>query len=482
MTRRIALAILLTVWAMLIAGGLVSYITTRSILLADLDSTLMGRALSRAMQLHTSPNGASLVILGADRYRTQNDLKQTLARPATNAARYEPQILSTKFSSGAEHRLRTATIRYFAAGPDDKSEPRAFITTISQSAEEFDALLNRLALTLVAFGIVAGLLTAGVAVRVSKTALLPLASTADQIGAIDERQLNRRIDASALPVELVPMADKLNAMLARLQDAFELRNRFLADASHELRTPVAALVTTLDVALTRPREAEAYRRVLESCRTDARQLRHLVERLMEQVRGQSLTHDEPATLVDISRLIDQCADNVLPLAEVRNVTLIRAFADGMEYQLPPGRFRGVVRNLLGTAIEYNRPGGHVEIHCACDADGLKLRIKDNGPGISEEHLPHIFEPFYRADPSRKQEAGHLGLGLSLVQSHVRAMSGECRVESVVGVGTTFFVELPQIVQTARQASISSDNGIDSRVLTPEKGFRAALEVEKHGNC
>src|SRR5260221_155878 len=173
MTRQIAAAILLTVWAMLIAGGVVAYFTTRSVLLADLDATLMSNALSQAVQTRvptTEPTAEpSQVYLGGNRYLVKNDLKQTIARPGVG-----------------------------------------------------------------------------------------------------------------LP-ELKPMAQRLNEMLARLQEAFSLRNQFIGDASHELRTPVAALVTTLDVALRHPRDGEAYRRILESCRGDARQLKHLVERLMEQI-------------------------------------------------------------------------------------------------------------------------------------------------------------------------------------------------------
>src|SRR2546421_2253430 len=130
------------------------------------------------------------------------------------------------------------------------------------------------------------------------------------MGAIDEQRLDRRIDIGSLPPELHPMANRLNEMLGRLEHAFALRNQFLADASHELRTPVAALTTALDVALNRPRDAEVYRRTLETCRGDALQLRRLVERLMEQVRSENFSHDEPAQDVDVAQLLRECADNV----------------------------------------------------------------------------------------------------------------------------------------------------------------------------
>lgn len=441
MTRRIALAILFTVWTMLIAGGMIAYFTTRSILLEDLDESLKNSALTQAVQPRESTLDPPLRILRGDRTVTRNELNQTLARPATLPAQYEPRLIFATFSGLAEHRLRTVTVRYFAVASGSAVEPRPFTTTLSRSAVEFDALMNRLALTLTAFGLLAGLITAGVSVFISRSALKPLAATAEQVGSIDERQLDRRIDASALPSELLPMANRLNEMLARLQEAFALRNRFLADASHELRTPVASLVTTLDVALNRPRDAEAYRRVLDSCRTDARQLRHLVERLMEQVRSESLSHDEPIRVIDVAALLRECCDHVQPLADVKEVRIVRAFGENILCAVAPQRFRSIAINLLGNAIEYNRPKGTVELCCSCNGPRLQLTVQDTGIGIAPEHLPHLFEPFYRGDNARRQESGHLGLGLSLVQAHVKAMAGHCRVESELGKGTTFLVQL-----------------------------------------
>src|SRR6478672_11278889 len=104
-------------------------------------------------------------------------------------------------------------------------------------------------------------------------------------------------------------------------------------------------------------------------------------------------------------------------------------------------------NLLANAVEYNRPGGQVELTAVLEADTLRLSVRDTGPGIAAEHVPHLFEPFYRADKARSGEAGHLGLGLSLVQSHVQALGGVIRIQSTPGVGTTFLVDLPMAKPT-----------------------------------
>jgi signal transduction histidine kinase len=238
------------------------------------------------------------------------------------------------------------------------------------------------------------------------------------------------------------MASRLNEMLERIEHAYAQRHQFLADASHELRTPVAALVTTAEVSLRHPRDAQAYRATIESCLDDARLLRRLVERLMEQCRADTLSHDEVPEEIDITPLLEQCADQAAAIAGERGVTVLRQIPACLQVVTQPQRLRSIVMNLLGNAVEYNRPGGEVELTVALDGQTLRMSVRDTGPGIAAEHVPHLFEPFYRADKARSVEAGHLGLGLSLVHSHVQALGGHIRIQSTPGVGTTFSVELP----------------------------------------
>ena len=108
-------------------------------------------------------------------------------------------------------------------------------------------------------------------------------------------------------------------------------------------------------------------------------------------------------------------------------------------------------NLIGNAIEHNRRGGTVHVSCTAQSGSAQLHVRDDGPGISAEHLPHIFEPFYRTSASRDGDGEHLGLGLFLVDSHVKAMGGTCRVESRPGAGATFTVTLP-LARVAAEAA------------------------------
>jgi len=451
MKRRIVLAMLLTVWAMLVASGAAAYLIARSALLAQLDASLAARAtslpeLARATSARGGGGGGGgAALLPDDRYAVHTAQGQNLARPGAHGAGRSapPAVLGATFSRGPDgRRVRTIRVEAMAEPPGALGgELMAVTVTFSGTAGQFDTLLDRLALTLGGFGLIGGFAAAGLVARAARVALAPLRATAETIGEIDERRLDRRIDVSALPRELLPMGQRLNEMLVRLEEAFAQRRQFMADASHELRTPVAALVTGLEVSLRHPREAAAYRRTLESCLGDARLLRRLVERLMEQVRGESPQWDEAPIPVDVSALLAEVAQLGTTLGEARGVRVVRSFEVGVQFSTQPARLRSVVTNLVGNAVEYNRPGGQVELKCELGRE-LRIIVRDTGPGIAPEHIGHVFEPFYRGDASHGPDAEHLGLGLALVQTHARAMGGRVEVESAPGVGTTFTVTLP----------------------------------------
>jgi two-component system heavy metal sensor histidine kinase CusS len=478
MTRRITLAILLTVWAMLAAAGVAVYWSARPLLLADLDATLVEEAANLPELVPPRRHkGSPVALIGEDRYRIEDVATGRKVRPpAAGGEGVEPQVVAASSSVRADGlRLRTVTIRTLAQprpeadaatnaatnapGAADvqsarRTEPREVLVTYTGSAEPFHRLMDRLAVTLAAVGLAGAAIAAAIAYRVSRAALRPLRRTADVIGTIDERRLDRRIRADELPAELVPMAGRLNEMLQRLEEAFAQRRQFLADASHELRTPVAALMMGLEVALARPRDAESYRRALRDALGDAAQLRRLVETLMEQVRSERFAHEEPTAAADVSALLDECVAVVGALAAPRGVTVRRRYPGGLRLTTQPNRLRSVMTNLLANAVEYNRPGGAVELVASASADGgLDLDVRDTGPGIPEDLVPRLFEPFSRGDGARGgvpsppateggDGAGHLGIGLFLVRSHLDALGGTCTVDSLVGQGTTFRVHLP----------------------------------------
>ncbi len=438
MTRRIAIAILLTVWSTLIIISVGVYLGTRYTLLTDLDEAIVSRAaaLTDALdgdgeRVPTTPQG--------DRYVVRNSAGRTIARPITGTF-VSPTVISRSFSSLADgSRLRTLTLNVQYTS---NSQPGGATTiTYSASADRFDRLLIRLGACLLGVGLIAGAIASAVALKVSRVSLRPLLNTADLIGQIDERQLDRRISTAELPVELRPMADRLNDMLSRLERAFNDRKRFIADASHDLRTPVAALMTTLEVALRRPRDVPALQETLQSCLTDARSLRNLVDRLMQQVRSESaLAAEQPQRFV-LSAVLEECIDSLVRSREIASVQVLRQLQPGLIVETELGRVRSIVTNLLSNAFEYTPAGGWVKVKCEL-AGEIIVTVSDSGPGISPELLPRVFEPFFRGNQPRSAAEGHLGLGLSIVQAHVRALGGRCEVQSPPGSGAMFQIHLP----------------------------------------
>ena len=440
MTRRIALAILLTVWAILVAGCITAYVAVRWALVEELDEALATRASSLPELLAST--AAAAAPNRRDHYVIVTEDGIKLSPPAGGLAASKATLQSASFFRADDGLLlRRMSLRSVVRDPVGNLTP---VTINYQApADHLDQTLNRLAWGFAGFGLLAGVLSAMMAVRVSRAALKPLHSTAEVIGTIDSSHLDRRIESAKLPPELAPMAEKLNEMLGRIEQAYDQRQRFLADASHELRTPVAAMVTTLEVALRKPREAAHYRATIETCMTDARLLRELVERLMEQCRAQSLTHDEPAESLDLIPLLTQCVSQARALASTRDVTVDCDLPMRLHASVQPQRLRSVVINLLGNAVEYNRPGGAVTLRAATTDSRIEICVSDTGIGIAEKDVPHLFEPFYRADAARTGVvAGHMGLGLSLVQAHIQAMRGTIDVDSKLGEGTRISVSVP----------------------------------------
>jgi signal transduction histidine kinase len=212
------------------------------------------------------------------------------------------------------------------------------------------------------------------------------------------------------------------------------------------------MVTTMEVALRRQRGAEELEQTLQICLSEARHMRLLVQGLMQQVRAEGTAGPEQVETFDATEMIDQCAKIADSLASERHVTLVRLESGKVPVRSEPARLRSVLMNLVSNAIEYNHEGGIVELSARRDNGSAEIIVKDDGPGIAPEHLGQIFQPFYRVE-QKSQSNSHLGLGLFLVDSHVRAMGGECHIETALGKGTTFRIRVPVY------DDISQQNGV-----------------------
>jgi two-component system, OmpR family, sensor kinase len=266
-----------------------------------------------------------------------------------------------------------------------------------------------------------------------------LTRTAQQIEAED---LHQRVPVPRARDEVQNLALTFNEMIERLDKAFTQQRRFVADASHELRTPVAAIRSMTDVVLAQGASEEEYVNVLSEVNVVTERLGHLINDLLTLARadeGKVLLERKP---VRLDLLAIDVAESTGSLAIERGITVE---VDTQELVLVLGdevHLIQVILNLLQNALTYTNAGGKVSLIVKAGDKNALLTVRDTGIGIAPEHLEHIFERFYRADAARSRADGGSGLGLAIVDWIVRAHKGTISVESQVGKGTTFTVSLP----------------------------------------
>jgi heavy metal sensor kinase len=313
---------------------------------------------------------------------------------------------------------------------------------LADLADRTDASLGSLRKHLMAICILTFIATVLGGVWLVRVGLSPLRKLSVAVSRVSAKDFRLQFDEHRLPGELKPIADRLTETLDQLKRAFLREKQAAADISHELRTPLAALLTTIDVTLRKPRSAEVYREALEDCRSSGHTMNLLVERLLALARLDAGVDMLRPQAVDASELAEQCAALVRPLAEARGLHLNVHRNGPAVLEADPAKLREVVTNLLHNAIQYNRPDGSVDLSVARRNGSLELEVADTGIGIGKEAKQHIFERFYRADPSRSTDGLHAGLGLAIVKGYVDLMGGTIAVESTEGKGSTFRVRLP----------------------------------------
>ncbi|HYG60672.1 MAG TPA: HAMP domain-containing sensor histidine kinase [Symbiobacteriaceae bacterium] len=331
-------------------------------------------------------------------------------------------------------------VLYVRVTRDDDDGPAVvqLATPLSAASTVLPQLARSLALAAAAGAVLAG----AIAWQTARQLYRPLRAIIATADDISTRSLSVRIPDVWPDRTLRKLVRVLNAMVARLQSAFETQGRFVAAAAHELRSPLAAMRTELEVALRRERTAEEYRGALEGALAETARLSALAERLLmlaRYERGAGLTMEQDLPLAD---LLARTADEVRRSTggEVRVTAPPGLLVDG-----DPVALERLVANLVRNAVEAG--GSPVTVEAVPEDGGIRLHVRDQGPGIPREAIPHLFDAFYRADPARSRDGG-TGLGLAIVKMVVEAHRGDIQVESAPGQGTVFHVWLPRHQETA----------------------------------
>ncbi|HPF39556.1 MAG TPA: ATP-binding protein [Phycisphaerae bacterium] len=279
---------------------------------------------------------------------------------------------------------------------------------------------------------------------ISRRSVRPIRAMTRVAENISASNLSQRIDVAMTQAELRSLAVVLNGAFDRLSEALRRQVRFTADASHELRTPLSVIHTQTQLALSRERSAEEYRRTIEACQRSSTRMKGLVESLLLLARSDAGRLTLELTRFDLRVAVDEAIGMVSHLATERNVTIVNDVAP-METLADAGRIHQLLTNLLTNAVRYNHSGGRVRVFADVAADDMTLCVEDTGAGIPAEHIGHLFEPFYRVDDDRNRDAGGTGLGLAICKRIVDAHGGTITCESRVGAGSTFIVRLPRDV-------------------------------------
>ena len=286
--------------------------------------------------------------------------------------------------------------------------------------------------------------------------LTPVGKLSDAVSRVSEKDFNLPHDGRNLTRELAPIHARIVQTLDQLRRAFAREKQAVGDISHELRTPIASLLATIDVSLRKPRTQDQYRATLEDCRAIARQLGHLVERIMTLATLDAGTARTNVIRCDAADLAANCAAVIRPLAEAHGLSFHLRAEPPLELETDPDKLREVLVNLLHNAVEYNQSGGRVELAGRRDGDRVVLEVRDTGIGMTPDVAERIFERFYRADSSRHATGVHAGLGLAIVKEYVDRLGGTIAVESSPDKGSTFRVSLPAADPAESEPSAPSD--------------------------
>lgn len=275
-----------------------------------------------------------------------------------------------------------------------------------------------------------------------RKALLPvnrMTRTAREIA--ESSDLSRRIRIGAGHDEIHELANTFDAMLDRIEQTVEREKQFTSDASHELRTPAAVVMSECEYMLDCAKTPEEFRESVESVKEQAERMSRLISELLTISRMDRNTLVTEFEKVDVSELLTFVCDEQEEL-HGDGITLSRDIPEGITVRADRSLLARLFINLISNAYTYGKPGGHIKVTLGENGGDIITEVEDDGIGISEEDLPRIWERFYQADPSRTS-GSNMGLGLSMVKWIAECHGGSVSVKSKLGVGSTFTFIMPK---------------------------------------
>ncbi|MCA9059445.1 MAG: sensor histidine kinase N-terminal domain-containing protein [Planctomycetaceae bacterium] len=456
-----------TILVLLTANGGV-YLLLRRQICAEFDATLASRLTNLAAQ--TEQDGNSIVVRFHERsqpefsrahrpeyFQLWRDDGSILSRsrrlgttdlPQLQGSRQAPEFRSVTLKDGRPG--RAAGIRFLPhvtgeviserpadlvlrdlledADEVDFSHRSQITLVIARDTQDLDHTLSRLAWVLALSGVLATMLICGIlSWQVSKL-MQPLNSLSQQIHGINASQLDRRFQLPQAPAELQPVVRQLNDLLSRLDAAFLREKTLTSDIAHELRTPLAGIRTTLEVASSKTRSSEHYRNSIRRCLAICGETEAVVATLLALARGHSENAEQSAEFVDLNHLLRTVWQDITDVSGRTDLVLNWSCEPDLFLRTDPKKFRVVISNLFNNTAGYADLEGDVEIRSSLNETCLCIEIANSGCTIPADQAPHVFDRFWRGDQARSATGVHAGLGLAISQQIVQFLGGEISAE------------------------------------------------------
>lgn len=463
---KLILGSLLVLGAVILSFGLFVYFAKSRALLSVMDGRLSAGA--RALADHVEWDKDQLLFAPAEDYDIRGELPpafriidaqgRMIARsavelppgwPAESPA--EGRSLLTTAGTAKRGRWRVVTLSSRITDEQDGAEgdivaaSLTSVVTIQCAApvgpinRELQGLASQLALLALASFLVA----AGGSFLLAGRALRPVRRINQALANVSEARLDERLDPGPFDKELHPLIGQLNAALDRLDQAFRRERQFTADVSHELRTPLAGILSTIEVLLRKERSAKELREAHEDNLEIARSMQSMIERLLLLARMDSGKASPARRPTMLAALVGEVLAEAGPDARKRNIRLGHDVDASLRADIDPDQMKIVLGNLVDNAVRYNRPDGSVTVGARRSPEGLVVEVRDSGMGIPADQLPLVFDRFHRVDPSRSEETGGCGLGLSIARKIVEAHGGRILASSGPD-GSVFSIVLPDV--------------------------------------
>jgi len=324
-----------------------------------------------------------------------------------------------------------------------QTQGTAPVLIVSRSISELQSTLNQMILFLAVLSVLVVAAGTLLAHRLAGNILEPVRRIASTARSLSQNELNRRVEVDVPPDELGELVETFNGMLARLEASFETLRRFTADASHELRSPLAVMRSELEGTLARARTPAEYQQVLRGLEAEVEHMSRMVDQLLMLARADAGALRPAETNLDVADFLHETAARWRPVADSRHVQVDVDAPDSGSVLADPDLLRRVMDNLIDNATRHTPEGTAVQLTGAPTAGGWNIDVRDHGPGVPAAARSVLFERFVRADTARARDTAGAGLGLALSRAIAESHGGSLQLLDQNGSGATFRLFLPK---------------------------------------